>query len=226
MDLHYYQSKSTSYSWSLSERNTLDQQRQKVAKISLDRTHSSCLLSRRVTDVNQEARPTYQPHPLIIDYSVIILFNKVNITAFLCSPGELDSPAWGNLQPWAQHCLELSKHLCTQLITVGREIESERDREVSTEFKLLSYMHIQYNMHVYMYSYGGTANGHPSAIICLSSLDVTLGIVKPTARHSKDSPLQRVSHPIALKRKSMDSCTLASSYDWVIIEQRQSFTQR
>ena len=26
---------------------------------------------------------------------------------------------------------------------------------------------------------GGTASGHPSATICLSSLNVTLGIVKP-----------------------------------------------
>ena len=70
------------------------------------------------------------------------------------------------------------------MITVGRE----REREIM--FKLLRYMHmntnmnmnIHYNMHVYMYSYGGRANGHPT--ICLSSLDTSLGILKPVQKQN------------------------------------------
>ena len=45
-------------------------------------------------------------------------------------------------------------------------------------------MNIQYIMHVYMYNYGGRANGHLLATICLSSLDVTLGIAKPVQKQN------------------------------------------
>ena len=80
------------------------------------------------------------------------------------------------------------------MITVGGE------RGVSTELNLLSYMHmnmnIQYNMHIYMYSYGGRVNGHPSAIICLSSLDVTLGIVNLC----KNKTARRICQSLSLGR--------------------------